>query len=98
MEQYDRKPLEDIAYFAVSTYRKGKYKERMIREVEKKFPNVDEELIRAMIYAIDAYVDETELEQAEKKIKIGESYQCEGCGHPIFTSSYCDHCRKLWES
>jgi len=40
----------------------------------------------------------SELEQAEKKIKIGESYQCEGCGHPIFTSSYCDHCRKLLES
>ena len=57
-----------------------------------------EELIRAMIYAIDAYVDETELEQAEKKIKIGESYKCEGCGKEIPTSHYCKDCNRLWES
>ena len=40
----------------------------------------------------------SELEEMEKKISIGESYKCEGCGKNIFTSSYCDHCNKLWES
>jgi len=57
MNREEKLKIEEMAYFAEETYKKQNNKETIVDIIGEKYPDMGIDIIYALVYAIDAYVD-----------------------------------------
>ncbi len=61
-DKMDNQELEEVAYLMVAAYNKPQNMDAACQEIAEKCPGVEDDIIRGMWSAIDAYVDRSGME------------------------------------